>query len=264
MGSRFHVSGPFKAKADWHITRHASNNACSKGGNHGPTEKGRAARTRSAPRPSCFGRLQLPLQRCSVSEHAYAKDLTFGYVPASLEYPYNVMTAKGFEEAAAAAGVKAVVLDPRGSVEKQGNSLDDLIAQKVDAIGFLPLDSVVAESFVDKINDAEIPVVAVALQVGDFAKPQAYRPLSRPVGTGGDEQLQHRLCFWGDGCRAVAEGPQSQDRHRYGRSRLHHREARIPKASAPPWIRPVRTTISLPSSRQTGRRTKVKRFVRIS
>ena len=110
-----------------------------------------------------------PLQRCSLSEHAYAKDLTFGYVPASLEYPYNVMTAKGFEEAAAAAGVKAVVLDPRGSVEKQGNSLDDLIAQKVDAIGFLPLDSVVAESFVDKINDAKIPVVAVALQVGDSA-----------------------------------------------------------------------------------------------
>ncbi|TJW82413.1 MAG: sugar ABC transporter substrate-binding protein, partial [Mesorhizobium sp.] len=26
---------------------------------------------------------------------AAAKDLTFGYVPASLEYPYNVMTAKG-------------------------------------------------------------------------------------------------------------------------------------------------------------------------
>ncbi|KQS95501.1 sugar ABC transporter substrate-binding protein [Rhizobium sp. Leaf386] len=104
----------------------------------------------------CFGSVQ-------------AKDLTFGYVPASLEYPYNVMTAKGFEEAAAAAGVKTVVLDPRGSVEKQGNSLDDLIAQKVDAIGFLPLDSVVSESFVDKINDANIPVAAIALQVGDAA-----------------------------------------------------------------------------------------------
>lgn len=105
-----------------------------------------------------------------------AKDLTFGYVPASLEYPYNVMTAKGFEEAAAAAGVKTVVLDPRGSVEKQGNSLDDLIAQKVDAIGFLPLDSVVSESFVDKINDAKIPVVAIALQVGDSASRKVTEP----------------------------------------------------------------------------------------
>jgi ribose transport system substrate-binding protein len=100
---------------------------------------------------------------------ADADQLTFGYVPASLEYPYNVSTAQGFEEAAKAAGVKTVVLDPRGSVEKQGNALDDLITQKVDAIGFLPLDSVVAESFVDKINEAKIPVVAIALQVGDSA-----------------------------------------------------------------------------------------------
>jgi ribose transport system substrate-binding protein len=101
---------------------------------------------------------------------SYAKDLTFGYVPASMEYPYNVQTAKGFEEAAKAAGVKTVVLDPRGSVEKQGNALDDLIAQKVDAVGFLPLDSVVAESFVDKLNAVKIPVAAIASQVGDPQK----------------------------------------------------------------------------------------------
>lgn len=100
---------------------------------------------------------------------ASAADLIFGYVPGSLEYPYNVSTKEGFEEAAAAAGVKTVVLDPRGSVEKQGNALDDLIAQKVNAIGFLPLDSVVSESYVDKVNEAGIPVVAIALQVGDSA-----------------------------------------------------------------------------------------------
>jgi ribose transport system substrate-binding protein len=107
---------------------------------------------------------------------ADAKQLTFGYVPASLEYPYNVSTAQGFKEAAEAAGVKTVVLDPRGSVEKQGNAIDDLISQKVDAVGFLPLDSVVAESFVDKLNAAKIPVVAIALQVGDSAKRQLTDP----------------------------------------------------------------------------------------
>src|SRR3989338_1982858 len=98
---------------------------------------------------------------------AYAEELTFGYVPASLEYPYNVQTAEGFKEAAAKAGVAVVVLDPRGSVEKQGNAIDDLLTQNVDAIGFLPLDSVVAEAFVDKIDEAGKPVVAIASQVGD-------------------------------------------------------------------------------------------------
>jgi ribose transport system substrate-binding protein len=107
---------------------------------------------------------------------ADAKQLTFGYVPASLEYPYNVSTAQGFKDAAEAAGVKTIVLDPRGSVEKQGNSIDDLISQKVDAVGFLPLDSVVAESFVDKLNAAKIPVVAIALQVGDSTKRQLTDP----------------------------------------------------------------------------------------
>ncbi|MBC2834523.1 sugar ABC transporter substrate-binding protein [Paragemmobacter straminiformis] len=98
---------------------------------------------------------------------AYAEEMTFGYVPASLEYPYNVQTAEGFKEAAEKAGVKVVVLDPRGSVEKQGNAIDDLLTQNVDGIGFLPLDSVVAESFVDKIDEAGKPVVAIASQVGD-------------------------------------------------------------------------------------------------
>ncbi|MCP2138478.1 ribose transport system substrate-binding protein [Rhizobium sp. SLBN-94] len=116
-----------------------------------------------------FAATALTMTSMVAAGSAMAKDLTFGYVPASLEYPYNVQTAEGFKEAAAKAGVKAVVLDPRGSVEKQGNALDDLISQKVDAIGFLPLDSVVAESFVDKVNDANIPIVAVALQVGDSA-----------------------------------------------------------------------------------------------
>lgn len=107
---------------------------------------------------------------------ADAKQLTFGYVPASLEYPYNVSTAQGFQEAAAAAGVRTIVLDPRGSVEKQGNALDDLVLQKVDAIGFLPLDSVVAESFVDKVDANKIPIVAIALQVGDAKKRKVDEP----------------------------------------------------------------------------------------
>ncbi len=75
-----------------------------------------------------------------LSTSAFAKELTFGYVAGSLKYPYNVATADGFKEAAAKAGVKAIVLDPQGDVAKQGNAIDDLIAQGVDGIGFLPLE----------------------------------------------------------------------------------------------------------------------------
>ena len=127
---------------------------------------------------SCVVRLSLAAAGMMLLQGsaADARQLTFGYVPSSLEYPYNVSTAQGFKEAAEAAGVKTIVLDPRGSVEKQGNALDDLISQKVDAVGFLPLDSVVAESFVDKLNAAKIPVVAIALQVGDSTKRQLTDP----------------------------------------------------------------------------------------
>ena len=127
---------------------------------------------------SCVVRLSLAAAGMMLLQGsaADARQLTFGYVPASLEYPYNVSTAQGFKDAAEAAGVKTIVLDPRGSVEKQGNSIDDLISQKVDAVGFLPLDSVVAESFVDKLNAAKIPVVAIALQVGDSTKRQLTDP----------------------------------------------------------------------------------------
>jgi len=99
-----------------------------------------------------------------------AQELTVGYVPGSMIYPYIVATAAGFEAEAEAAGVRTVVLDPQGEVERQGNAIEDLISQGVDGIGFLPLDSVVSESFVDRINEAGIPVVAVALQVGDPAQ----------------------------------------------------------------------------------------------
>ena len=95
------------------------------------------------------------------------QQLTFGYVPNNLLYPYVVATQKGFTEEAAKAGVKTIVLDPRGSVEKQANAIDDLLAQKVDAIGLLPMDSVVSQSWVDKISDANIPAVAISIMVGD-------------------------------------------------------------------------------------------------
>src|SRR4051794_15736787 len=80
-----------------------------------------------------------------MADVALAKDITLGYVAAGMQYPFNVAAAKGFEAAAKAAGVKTIVLDAKTSVERQGNSVDDLIAQKVDGIAVLPIDAVVAQ-----------------------------------------------------------------------------------------------------------------------
>jgi ribose transport system substrate-binding protein len=131
--------------------------------------------TKSSNRVKGLG-FAIALALAIITGNASAKEMTFGYVPASLEYPYNVATVDGFKEAAKAAGVATVVLDPRGQVEGQGNAIDDLLARHVDAIGFLPLDSVVAQAFVDKVASHNIPVVAIALQVGDSST----RPVNQP------------------------------------------------------------------------------------
>lgn len=117
---------------------------------------------------------------------ASAKDITIAYVAASMQYPYNAAVAKGFQDVAKELGVKAIVLDPRGSVEKQGNAIDDLIAQKVDGIAAIPLDSVVSRTWVDRAADHNIPFVAAAVQVGDPDKVpvrQVYAKLSALVTT---------------------------------------------------------------------------------
>jgi ribose transport system substrate-binding protein len=121
----------------------------------------------------------------TMSGTADAKDITLGYVPASLQYPYNVATAKGFEEQAKELGAKVVILDPRGSVEKQGNAIDDLISQHVDGVAALPLDGVVAQTWVDKALRSKIPFVSVATQIGDpnkVAWEKVYGNLAALVG----------------------------------------------------------------------------------
>jgi len=105
-----------------------------------------------------------------VAGSALAKDIVLGYIPASLEYPYNVATAKGFEEQAKELGAKALVVDPRGKVEAQANAIDDLVAQGVNGIAALTLDGVVGQGWVDKLAEKHIPFVTVATEIGDPAK----------------------------------------------------------------------------------------------
>ena len=99
--------------------------------------------------------------------------LRFGLSSAGLSYPFAAAIAQGFQVAAARAGVGAIVLDAQGKVQKQANDLDDLLSEHVAGIVLMPLDSVIAQSWVDRAAAAGIPVVAVGSQVGD--------PKTRPL-----------------------------------------------------------------------------------
>lgn len=91
----------------------------------------------------------------------------YGLSTVGLSYPFAAAIAKGFADAATRAGATAVVLDARGGVQKQANDIDDLIAQGVKGVAIMPLDSVVAQGWVDRVRQAGMPVAAVAAQVGD-------------------------------------------------------------------------------------------------
>jgi len=91
----------------------------------------------------------------------------YGLSTVGLSYPFAAAIAKGFTEAAARTGAAAIVLDAQGDVQKQANDIDDLLAQHVDGIAVMPLDSIVAEGWVRRANKAGVPIAAVAALVGD-------------------------------------------------------------------------------------------------
>lgn len=91
----------------------------------------------------------------------------YGLSTVGLSYPFAAAIAKGFADAAAHAGASAVVLDAQGKVQKQANDIDDLVAQGVKGIAIMPLDSIVAQGWVDRVRRSGVPVAAVAALVGD-------------------------------------------------------------------------------------------------
>ena len=101
---------------------------------------------------------------------ARAQTMTFGLSSVGLSFPFASAIAKGFHDAGAKAGAATVVLDAKGNVQKQANDIQDLIAQKVNGIAIMPLDSTVAQGWVDHAAAANVPVVSVGSQIGDPAK----------------------------------------------------------------------------------------------
>jgi ribose transport system substrate-binding protein len=89
---------------------------------------------------------------------AGAKSYTFGLANQQESVTFPAAVAKGAKAKADQLGVKIVDLDSQGDQAKQASQVQDLIAQKVDAIILSPLSPGPAQALVDQASAAGIPI----------------------------------------------------------------------------------------------------------
>jgi ribose transport system substrate-binding protein len=87
-----------------------------------------------------------------------AKAYTFGLANQQESVTFPAAIAKGAKAKAAELGIKIVDLDSKGDQGTQANQVQDLIAQKVDAIILVPLSPGPAQALVDQAATAGIPI----------------------------------------------------------------------------------------------------------
>ncbi len=95
------------------------------------------------------------------AEQPAAKELTLGVAISTLNNPFFVTLKEGAEKAAAAAGVKLIVVDAQDDPAKQAASIEDLISKKVDALLINPTDADAIVPSIQKANAANIPVFTI-------------------------------------------------------------------------------------------------------
>ena len=95
----------------------------------------------------------------SVGAVAMAEDSkTFGYIAYDMTDIWNEYSANAFEYAAEQAGVDAVVLDSKNSLEESVTAMESLIQQEVDGISVFPISTEQGAQLVKMANEAGIPV----------------------------------------------------------------------------------------------------------
>ncbi len=101
-----------------------------------------------------------PTQPAAAPQPA-AKEYTLGVAISTLNNPFFVTLKEGAEKAAAAAGVKLIVVDAQDDPAKQAASIEDLISKKVDALLINPTDADAIVPSIQKANAAKIPVFTI-------------------------------------------------------------------------------------------------------
>ena len=101
---------------------------------------------------------------------AAAKDLVFGNICFSKTDVWNSYSTKAFEYAAAKMGVKTIVLDPEGQMEKAVAAMEDLINKKVDAISVFTITPDLDVRLAKMAKDAGIPIAFENSMPGEGAE----------------------------------------------------------------------------------------------
>src|ERR1700704_2154490 len=79
-----------------------------------------------------------------------SKKIVIGLSNQTMASTFPAGLAKGAQQEATKLGVKLVVLDSKGDVQKQGSDMQDLIAQKVNGILIVPNSPGPAKAMVDR------------------------------------------------------------------------------------------------------------------
>jgi ribose transport system substrate-binding protein len=115
------------------------------------------------------------------------KQVVIGLSNQTMAVTFPVGLAKGAQQEADKLGVKLVVLDSKGDVQKQGSDIQDLIAQKVSGILIVPNSPGPAQSMVDSVAAAGIPIASVHGTVGTGPTDVPYSKLSFTINESADE-----------------------------------------------------------------------------
>ncbi|MDQ1584053.1 MAG: ribose transport system substrate-binding protein [Microbacteriaceae bacterium] len=151
------------------------------------------ARKRFAIQVGLGGALLALLAGCSATTGSAAtgsttapKNIVIGLSNQTMAGTFPVGLAKGAQEEAKKLGIKVVVLDSKGDVQKQGSDMQDLIAQQVNGILIVPNSPGPAQAMVDQAVAAKIPVASVHGTVGTGPTNVPYSKLSFTMNESAD------------------------------------------------------------------------------
>lgn len=114
------------------------------------------------------------------------KQIVIGISNQTMASTFPVALAKGAQEEADKLGVKLIVLDSQGDVQKQGSDMQDLVAEKVNGILIVPNSPGPAQAMVDAAVAAGIQVASVHGTVGTGPTNVPYSKLNFTINENAD------------------------------------------------------------------------------